>query len=404
MTTSGLTINHLGTDGDGVAAGPDGQPIYIPYALPGEIIANGEITNRSPERVTAPCPHFEVCGGCHAQHMSARLYADWKRELVSAGFRQHRLDPPLERFVAVAPGSRRRASFSVVQATGRSPRLGFHKRRDTAVFAIDACPVITPRMQAVLPLLAQIVGRLTGTNADTRVAVADLDGGLDVSIDGPKVPAAADVRAWLAAKSDEGRLARLTINGEPIIERANVRLPGSAGALLPLPGGFFQAVAEAEQAIVAAVIAGLPKKTKRIADLFAGFGTLTLPLARHAPVLAADSEKPALEALALAVRHATGLKPVTTRLRDLAREPLSVKELEGIDTIVMDPPRAGAKAQTEVVVKSKAQTAILVSCNPNTLGRDARILVDGGFKIIQVTPIDQFVWSNHVEAVAVLRR
>jgi 23S rRNA (uracil1939-C5)-methyltransferase len=406
MTTavSGLTIAHIGTDGDGVAAGPDGQPIYIPFALPGEVIANGEITQLSAERVVPLCPHFETCGGCVAQHMGPRVYANWKHDLVVQAFRHHKLEPTVEPLITVAPYSRRRASFSVVQSVGQSPRLGFHKRRDASVFAVDACPVITPRMLAALPLLSQIVARLNGANADTRVAVADFEGGLDVCIDGPKVPAAADARAWLAAKSGEARLARLTINGEPIIELATVRIPGTAGQLHPLPGSFFQAVAEAEHAIVAAVIAGLPKKPKRIADLFAGLGTLTLPLARHAPVLAADSDKSFLEALAIAVRHGQGLKPVTTKLRDLSREPLSSKELEGCDTVVVDPPRAGARAQVEVLARSKVQTVILVSCNPATLARDARSLVDGGFTLTRVTPIDQFVWTNHVEVVAVLKR
>jgi 23S rRNA (uracil1939-C5)-methyltransferase len=236
------------------------------------------------------------------------------------------------------------------------------------------------------------------------VAVADLDGGLDVLIEGASSKLSADLSSWVATKAAQLGIARLTIGRDTIMERAAVTLPGSVGSLRPHPGAFFQAVAEAETAMVQAVVAGLPKKVKRIADLFCGLGTLTLPLAKYAPVFAADSEKVALAALDVAARHAQGIKAITTRYRDLAGEPLSVKELEVYDTVVLDPPRAGARAQCEALAKSKVQTVIMVSCNPQSLARDAGVLIDGGFKIKTVTPIDQFLWSAHVESVAVFRR
>jgi 23S rRNA (uracil1939-C5)-methyltransferase len=399
-TPNALTIDRLGTEGDGLARTPDGRLIVVPFALPGETIADGIAITRSADRIEPMCPHFTQCGGCVAQHMGETLYADWKRDLVVQALKQQRITVEVAPLVRVAAQSRRRASFSVLK-TGHGTRLGYHRRRDTAVLALDVCHVITPRMQAALPAIGALISRLPGITTDTRVA---LDGGLDVLVEGASSKLSADLSGWIAAKAAEIGVARLTLDRDTIMERAAVTLTGTVGALRPGPGAFFQAVAEAEVAIVHAVMAGVPKKVKRIADLYCGLGTLTLPLARRAPVFAADSEKLSLAALDVAVRHAQGIKQVTTRYRDLAGEPLSAKELEVFDMVVLDPPRAGAKAQCEALAKSKVQTVIMVSCNPQSLARDAGALIDGGFKLKTVVPIDQFLWSAHVETVAVFRR
>jgi 23S rRNA (uracil1939-C5)-methyltransferase len=399
-----LTIDRIGSDGDGLARTADGRLVVVPFSLPGEVIADGIAVSQSPDRIEPACPHFTACGGCVAQHMSPSIYAAWKRDLVVQPMRQNKIDESLiAPLVQISPNSRRRASFSVVKV-GAVNRLGFHRRRDTTVLPIDACPVITPRMAAALPKLGELVSRLPTVTADTRLLVADLQGGLDVQVEGAGAKLSADLSAWIASKAAAAGIARLTLGRDTLVEHATVSLPGPAGDLRPGPGSFFQAVAEAEAAIITAVLAGLPKKVKRIADLYSGIGTLTLPLARHAPVFAADSEKHALTALEAAARHSQNLKPISTRVRDLSGEPISVKELEPYDTVVLDPPRAGAKAQSEMLAKSKVQTVIMVSCSPQSLARDARILLDGGFKAIGVTPIDQFLWSAHVEAVAVFRR
>ena len=146
------------------------------------------------------------------------------------------------------------------------------------------------------------------------------------------------------------------------------------------------------------------EKAKRVADLFCGLGTFTFPLARRARVLAVDSDAEAIAALTAAAKHAPGLKPIETKVRDLYRMPLAAKELDGFDAVVFDPARSGAQAQAEQLALSKVATIVAVSCNPGTLSRDVRILIDGGYALESVTPIDQFLYAAHVEAVAVLRR
>ncbi len=171
-----------------------------------------------------------------------------------------------------------------------------------------------------------------------------------------------------------------------------------------MPSGIFvQAVEEAESEIARRVVEAVGK-AKAVADLFCGIGAFSFPLASRARISAFDGNQAAITALSSAVRKASGLKPITARVRDLFRDPLSPLELNEHDAVVFDPPRAGAEAQAQRLAKSKVKTVVAVSCNPATLARDARHLVDGRYKIESVTPIDQFVYSAHVEVVAVFRR
>ncbi|HML28962.1 MAG TPA: methyltransferase [Hyphomicrobium sp.] len=169
------------------------------------------------------------------------------------------------------------------------------------------------------------------------------------------------------------------------------------------PGVFVQAVEAAETEIAQSIVATLGK-AKKVADLFCGLGAFTFPIAAKARVSAFDGSKAAVTALGNAAKKASGLKPINAVVRDLFREPLSPLELNEHDVVIFDPPRAGAEAQSQRLARSKVKTVIAVSCNPATLARDARHLVDGGYKIEAVTPVDQFVYSAHVEVVAIFRR
>jgi 23S rRNA (uracil1939-C5)-methyltransferase len=166
---------------------------------------------------------------------------------------------------------------------------------------------------------------------------------------------------------------------------------------------FVQAVAAAEHEIARMIVAAVGK-SKSIADLFCGLGAFTFPLAAKMRVASFDGDPAAIEALQAAAKRASGLKPIDARVRDLFRDPLSRTELNEFDAVVFDPPRAGAEAQAKRLAQSKVKTIVAVSCNPATLARDARHLVDGGYRVESVTPIDQFVYSAHVEIVAVFRR
>jgi len=410
-----LEIVRMGAQGDGIAHGEGGHPVFVPFALRGERVVverDGErarlieIEQASEDRVAPLCRHFTHCGGCDVQHMSARLYADWKRQLVVDAFAQRGIDAPVAPLETTGPGTRRRAVLSAVM-TRNGVVLGFHAARDATIVDLAECPILTPRLAALLPALRGLIAALPRFEGEARVTLVEADNGVSVAIADAvaRKDLGAEAVARLArAAADVPGLIRLAIAGDVIYERAAPELAMGRARVVPPAEGFLQAAKAAETAMVRHILAALPKKVARIADLFAGVGAFTLPLAERASVLAVDSDRAALDALARAARNAQGLKPIEVRQRDLFREPLSRKELEPFDAVVIDPPRAGAKAQSEMLAKSKVPLIVAVSCNPATLARDVRLLVDAGYALEAVTPIDQFVFSAHVEAVAVLRR
>jgi 23S rRNA (uracil1939-C5)-methyltransferase len=173
--------------------------------------------------------------------------------------------------------------------------------------------------------------------------------------------------------------------------------------VIPPPSAFLQATVASEQILTDFVVSRLGG-SRRAADLFCGIGTFTFPLARRLPVLAVDSDARALDALTLAYRKGTGLKPIESRTRNLFREPLTASELDGIDLVLFDPPRQGAEAQARQIAASPCSRVIAVSCDPVTFARDASILVAGGYTLVEVLPVDQFRWSAHLEIAALFTR
>ncbi len=404
-----LVVTRIGREGDGVAERPEG-PVFIPNALPGETyVAHGDggyVRTGAPSfhRVAAPCRHFGTCGGCIAQHMEAETYSAWKQELIRAAFHAQALEPQLIPLVTVPAHSRRRAAMTAI-VHGANVRLGFRERRSHALVDLGECPVLVRAIVDALPVLREIVRLLAGSTrreTEMRLEIGALGGGLDVAITGASKQPPVEISATIAALA-RGAIARLSVEGQTVSSEGDPTLETSAGIIVPPPGAFFQAVAEAEARMAALIVDGIGK-AKAVADLFCGVGTFTLPLAQRARVLAVDSDKAALEALSRASRNARGLKPIETRLRNLMAEPLSPLELTGLDAVVLDPPRAGAKSQCEALVRAKVPTVVMISCNPTTLARDCRILVDAGFTMGAVQGIDQFLWSPHVEAVVTLTR
>jgi 23S rRNA (uracil1939-C5)-methyltransferase len=400
-----LTIVRLGAQGDGIAETPDG-PRFLPFALPGERVRESSdgkleiLSPPSPDRVAPVCRHFGICGGCVAQHMRDDLYSEWKRGIVVEAFRQRGLAPKIASLARVPTGSRRRA---VLTAHGQGPNvtLGYHRRRSHDLFDLEECPVLQPGIVAAVPGLRALAGTLAAREA--RITALATPAGLDVAIEAKGTRPVPRTAALLARGAAQHRLARLTLNGDAIAERAAPDLPLGVARVRVPPGAFVQAV-EAAQDVMVRLVTEATTGARRVADLFCGVGTFSLALARTARVLAVDHDSPSLAALDAAARHTQGLKPIETKARDLFREPLSAKELAGFDALVFDPARAGARAQAAELAHAKAKRIVAVSCNPATLAADVRLLVDGGYRIEEVTPIDQFLYSHHVEAVAVLTR
>lgn len=402
-----VVIEKLGAQGDGVALSAAGQH-FIAGALPGErwlLPPDGPPRRLSDslDRVPPPCPHFVTCGGCMAQHMASNLYVDWKRQIVAEAFQHRAIEAEIAPVRTMPLRSRRRA-FLGVERQGSKVEIGFREEGQHSLVNITECQLLDPAIMAALPHLKAMAIIAMPQRSSGRLIVTKLDAGLDVSFDNGHKLLKPDERLALAAFAEKARVARLVVSGDPIVVRAEPRIRlGKAEVDVP-PSLFLQAVPEAERLMMELVTDAMPKNTKRVADLFSGLGTFTFPIAEKAQVAAFDSDRRAISVLEAAARRTPGLKPIEARVRDLFREPLSPKELEGFDAVVLDPPRAGAAAQTERIARSKVPLVVAVSCAPATLARDARTLIDAGFKMGPVTPIDQFISSPHVEAVTVFRR
>jgi 23S rRNA (uracil1939-C5)-methyltransferase len=401
-----VRISRLGSQGDGVADLPTG-PLYVPFALPSETWrldgGAGVLVAPAADRAPPRCPHYMRCGGCLAQHMPAEVYRDWKRRIVVDALAHRGITAEVAPLETVPPGSRRRATLSIGRSRSGMPVAGFHRRASNEVEPIARCAVLEPAIEALLPALRELGALLLEAGEETRATVLQTDTGLAVDLDAVRAPMKPALAARIAGWAEAARVGEVSLAGAPLIMRAAPRLSLDGIAVVPPPGAFVQAVGGVEQRMRELVVAAVGK-ARQVADLFCGLGTFALPLARRARIKAVDSDPKAIAALAVAARHARGLKPIETAVRDLLREPLSRKELEPFEAVVLDPPRAGARAQSEMLARSRVPTVVAVSCNPATFARDARILCDGGYRLEAVTPLDQFLFSEHVELVAVFRR
>ncbi|MFO1186337.1 MAG: RNA methyltransferase [Alphaproteobacteria bacterium] len=397
-----FTIERIGHLGDGIAMTPAGQ-IHVPFTAPGDRVARAggawNLVTEGPHRSVPPCRHFGVCGGCSLQNVAADVYHAAKREWVVAALARQGLKTDIAPLVAVPPASRRRASFAICLEDGNA-LVGFQERRTRNIVAVPGCQVLRPRIVAARGAIAAFVAARLQKAATASAAVTESETGLDVAILGPAAKAA-DSGEVAAAR--EAGIARLTWNGEVLLQLAVPRLTFSGVAVEIPPGAFVQAAAESEAALVASVDGALAG-ARHVADLYAGLGTFSFALARRAKVSAFEGDAAATVSLERAARGATGLKPITAERRDLARRPVLEKELASFEAVVLDPPRAGAEAQARHLARSKVARIAYVSCDPASFARDARILVEGGYALRRVTPVDQFLWSHHVELVGVFSR
>lgn len=404
-----LTIESLGAKGDGVAH-LGGEAVFVPFALPGETVEverQGDratlvsLVSISADRRPAPCPHFGTCGGCDLQHADEALYRAFKRDLVRTAFESRGIAVEVAPLVPCAPATRRRTVFSGAREGNRIV-FGFFEQLTNRVAPIETCLIAVPEIVARLADLKALALIVADRKRPMRMSVTATSSGLDIALS-ETAKMTESVRQSIVAFSLRRDFARVALDEEVIVETRKPTVDIGGITVAPPPGSFLQAVASAETAMAELVTDHLGP-SKSVADLFCGVGTFALRLAAASAVHAVETEADALGALDRARRGASGLKPITTERRDLFRRPLTTKELNRFDGIVFDPPRAGAELQAREMAGCKAKRIAAVSCNPATLARDVRLLLDGGYRLTSVTPIDQFLWSHHVEAVALLER
>lgn len=397
-----VRIERLGHQGDGIAPGP----VYVPRVLPGEVVEGRRqgdrledvrIVEPSGDRVSAPCPHYKGCGGCALQHASDDFVAGWKRDVVVQALAAQGIASDFRDVITSAPRSRRRAVVAA-RRTKKGAMAGFHGRASDVITEIPNCIVITDGLRQGLPLAEALAMVGASRKGALAVVLTETRNGLDVKVSGGK-PLDGPLRVTLAELAGQHNVARLAWEDEVIATRMAPEQVFGDVAVSPPPGAFLQATRDGEAALLAAVTE-ITQGAKRIVDLFCGSGTFTLPLARTATVHGVEAVPDMLRALDKGWRHAQGLRQVTTEARDLFRRPLTPDELIRFDAVVIDPPRAGAEAQTAMLAQAQVPIVAAVSCNPVTFARDAKVLTDAGYRLEWVQVVDQFRWSTHVELAA----
>lgn len=419
-----LTIQRLGPKGDGIAM-LDGQVVYIAKAVPGdqvsvditessEGILRGrvlEFISHGNDRITAPCAYYESCGGCQVQHVNETHYKGWKHDTIRATLDRAKIAP--EKWndpIFIPHATRRRATLAAFKES-KEITLGFHQSKSHDIQSIEDCLLLTPALNSLVQDIKPYLIRFLKEQTPTDIQLQDVDGAVEMIITGAlsrSGEADTQQRKIIAEMCEDLKIARVGWQPkefseiEPVISiEPVVKTYGDMKVDIPM-GAFLQPSAEGEAALTALVMAAMPKKKKmKIADLYAGCGTFTGPALKHGTVHAVEENGLAVTALSQAARKVPGL---TMEKRNLAAEPLTVRELKNYDVVIFDPPRAGAKEQCEKLAKSNVETVIAVSCNPATFARDAKILSDGGYKFISLTSVDQFIWSPHMEVVGVFSR
>jgi 23S rRNA (uracil1939-C5)-methyltransferase len=454
-----VRIERVGAEGDGIATAPDGATLYIPDALPGELVRAEKLRRQgdgwlapltgvlhaSEARMPPPCAHFGACGGCVLQHWRDAEYRAWKTGLLDAALRRAGFtDPRISPIQVTPPQSRRRMDLAA-HRTPQGVALGLHARspsptvRDRGAKRIDAakridgarridgrvrvphprdticditeCHILHPALFALVAPLRSLLIRLQSFRREASVIANLLNHGVDLLLRTDALPDRTD-RERLIDFARTHRLLRLSTapmhgEAEPVIVLQPPRITLSGVTVEQPPGAFLQASREGEAAIVQAVMAGLPQPMPpraRVAELYAGSGSITFALAQRVRVAAWEGDIGATAALRQAANRAGLAGRVAVAQRDLARQPIAAAEFSGFAAVVLDPPFAGAAAQMAPIAAAKPASVIYISCNPAVLARDARMLRDAGYSLLAATPVDQFLWSARLESACVFER
>ena len=413
-----LAVQRLGAWGDGIAE-HGGEPVFLPFTVPGDRVrarlgarrGGGregrvvEFLDTGKGRADPPCPHFGRCGACALQHLDPASYRAFKLGALRTVLERVGIDPGLVQPLHVVPPARRRTQVGLIRP--RDPHLpalvGFRERFRHELVDLRECPVLEPGLLGVVCELRLVAGDLVPPGRTAEVILTRTDGGVDLLLETAERPGlpALEALAGFAESCDVARIVWRSPGEEIlVVERRPVRIVLSGVAVPYPPGAFLQASKAAETIHVEEVLAGIGP-CRPVLDLYAGLGTFTFALAAGGPVNAVEGDERAVTALA---RAAAGQRGITVERRDLTRDPLPPEDLSIYAGAVFDPPRAGAARQAAALAASALATVVAVSCRPATFARDAALLITSGFRLERVAPVDQFVWTPHLELVALFRR
>lgn len=409
-----LNIIDIGTNGDGIARLATGDVVFVPFTAAGDMVMaevdkdqNGQHRARidsflmkSPMRVTPPCRHFGICGGCALQHINQAAYEDFKRGSVIATLQKAGLSlPDTIETVFILPHTRRRANFAARVVKGRAI-IGFHERRSATIRDVPDCHLINDDVRRVMEAFRPFIPDIAGDGQKMDVLIQCVDGQSEICLTG-KIAPGWEAQQALADTLRATGASRISLRAKDydifqvLLEEKQYYVRFGELVVNLAPGAFLQPSKQGEQALSDAVHSGVGD-APCVADLFCGNGTFTGGLLAGRDVVAADLASDAITAMQKAGVHAV--------LRNLFKEPFTPSELNKFDAVVIDPPRAGAMAQARELASSDVPKIVYVSCNPQSFAKDAKALEEGGYTMSALTIVDQFVWSAHTELVAVFEK
>jgi 23S rRNA (uracil1939-C5)-methyltransferase len=412
-----VTVGSLGGLGDGIATYQN-KPLFIPKACAGDRVRvrithetkdafQGrivEVLEPGPDRRNAPCMYFDACGGCALQQLTETSYRNFKRRMLHNSLSQAGFPMPGAEVTFIAPASRRRVEFKAHCVDG-TVEMAFYDLRSHSPVVIGQCPVILPELEAFISPLNRELSAMPLASRLHAVSLTRADHGIEMvlTLKNDDVHTLPGLEALCKALG----LARISVCTPDSIPRVVVQLApvemilGNYRIDLP-PDAFLQATAEG-QVLLTDIVLKASQGASRVIDLFCGIGTYSFPLSRIANTRALEGDAAMAQAMRKQIRH-HGIATLAAEQRDLFKNPVTAKELAQYDVAVLNPPRAGARAQTLQLAASTVSAVVMISCNPATFARDMKVLKQSGFLLESVLGIDQFVWSPHLEIAAVLKR
>jgi 23S rRNA (uracil1939-C5)-methyltransferase len=403
-------IESIGIDGDGIAV-VDDQKYFIPFTAPGDEIdfevikgkrySRIEITQFLKEsnlRQPPPCIHFGDCGGCKLQHINWETYQDYKVGLLKRALDFHQVEAKEWMPLHIIPPRRRRRISLTFAHRYEGMMIGYMRRGTKWIIDNQECHLVLEEVEQLIPKLRALLAGMFQRRESGTVDILATKVGLDVNLKTGflRNPTLEQIEV-LTAFARDNNIARLLLNYRPFVTFREPVVNFSGVEVAVEAGKFLQASDDADEFMLQRVSEYMPEKVTRGVDLFSGRGTFTFLMAQKGPTDAFECENDAINALQTAANHAQ--VPITVTKRDLFANPLSVEELGQYDFIFVDPPRAGALTQVQQVAQSTLQHVVYISCNPASFARDAKILCDAGFELESVTPLDQFLWSEHLEVI-----
>lgn len=371
-----------------------------------------KIISPSPDRAKPPCPHFDDCGGCSLQHLTTNYYQSFKQKILLDVFARDQIafDGNID-WSFIGAGFRRRVNFQV----DHNNRLGFFRENSNDVVKIESCLILESEISALIHPLQDLVKNIT-TNI-TQISITKFDNGIAAILQTPTAPSL-EIADQLTNFAKENNIISLAYKiGDdcnliyqsqiPQLFFGDIKIDLGANIFLQATKSGQDIIIQEINDLVAKLQANQPEKTLNIADLYCGIGTYSFAVLSQnskVQIKAFEGEESMVNALEKnATKNNLGTK-IQGFKRDLVSTPLLPKELAGQHLAIINPPRNGAQSQTQQLAQSKIKTIIYISCNPAAFAVDAKILLQNGFKIRKIKAIDQFVYSHHLELVAVFEK